>query len=130
MHVGTVLLNQRSFAATLFGTRTLAEELGVDDLTLNAVARALSRLHESDNRTAEDKWRTIDEGGGAPLAAPQLMAPLVTALLGCSLDVSAVGTVPHRPALPGWMVLRAHSSRGVTTTLPCCQLSGITVAAL
>ena len=58
---------------------------------------------------------TDEDGGGKPLAAPQLMAPLVTALLGCSFDASAVGTVPHRPELPGWIVLQERTSlRGET----------------
>ena len=64
---------------------------------------------------AVNSWRTAEAGGGAPLAAPQLMAPLVTALLGCNFDASAVGTVPHRPELPGWIVLHEQmSSRNET----------------
>jgi len=62
---------------------------------------------------AVTSWRTAEAGGGAPLAAPQLMAPFVTALLGCSFDASAVGTVPHRPELPGWIVLHDQTSHGM-----------------
>ena len=56
------------------------------------------------------RGRTVAAGGGKALAAPQLMAPLTTALLGCTFEASEDGTAPQSPVLPGLIVLRADTS--------------------